>query len=114
MTRGRSVGKLMQARFFNALCDPGRLAILARLARCVEPCTVSEIAASCPTCVSVVSRHLAILREAKILEYKRRGKEVYYSVRFPDLVATLRSIADALEACCRTSDSSTTDKERQT
>jgi len=58
------------------------------------------MAECCPVNVSVVSRHLALLRDAGILAAERRGKEVYYSVRYPQLVATLRAIANAIEACC--------------
>lgn len=46
------------------------------------------------------SRHLAILRDAGIVSAERRGKEVYYSICAPSLVETLRSLADAIEACC--------------
>ena len=92
--------ELLSPRFFRALCDPNRLAILRRLARECEPCTVSRLSECCPVNISVVSRHLAILRDAGILEAEKRGKEVYYSVRFNDLVRTLRGIADAIEACC--------------
>jgi len=96
----RPLEELMEARFFKALGDPGRLELLVRLARCGRPCSVSEIARCCPTDLSVVSRHLAKLREAGILRCRRQGKEVYYTVCAPDLVATLRAIADAMEACC--------------
>ncbi len=94
------IEELLNARFFKALCDPSRIGILARLARCTGPCTVSEIASCCPTNVSVVSRHLATLRDAGMLEAQKRGKEVYYSVRYPELAATLRAMADAIEGCC--------------
>ena len=43
---------------------------------------------------------LAKLREAGILRCRRQGKEVYYTVCAPDLVRTLRAIADAMEVCC--------------
>ena len=91
---------LLEARFFKALCDPSRIALLIRLAGCCEPSTVSETAKCCPTDISVVSRHLAMLREAGIVEAKKRGKEVYYTVRYSELAATLRAMADAIEACC--------------
>ncbi|MHB9023641.1 MAG: ArsR/SmtB family transcription factor [Armatimonadota bacterium] len=94
------LGELLDPRFFKALCDPRRVAILARLAALCAPCTVSKIAECCPTDLSVVSRHLAVLREAGILSAEKRGKEVYYAVRYPELVRTLRQLADALEACC--------------
>jgi len=50
--------------------------------------------------MSVVSRHLATLREAGVLASTRRGKEIFYEVRAPELVRTLRAIADAVEGCC--------------
>ncbi len=48
----------------------------------------------------MVSRHLAMLRDAGILSAEKRGKEVYYTVRCEEVVGLLRRIADALEACC--------------
>lgn len=95
-----NVGECIQPRFFRALGDPNRVAILARLAQCGRACTVSEIAACCTVDVSVVSRHLAILREAGILLAEKRGKEVYYRVSYESFSETLRAIADAIDACC--------------
>ncbi len=94
------VDSLLEPRFFRALCDPSRIALLARLAQCCEPCSVSQLAQCCPTDLSVVSRHLATLRDAGILSCEKRGKEVFYQVRYDELVKTLRSLADCFEACC--------------
>ena len=91
---------LLDHRFFKALCDPNRIGLLIRLAECRKPCTVSEMAECCPVDISVVSRHLAILREAGILAARKQGKEVLYSVRSTELVSTLRELADAIEGCC--------------
>ena len=92
--------ELFEARFFKALCDPCRIRILAHLAELGGAHRVSEIAECCPTDLSVVSRHLATLRDAGMLEAQKRGKEVYYSVRYAQLAATLRAMAEAIEACC--------------
>ncbi|NOG54906.1 MAG: helix-turn-helix transcriptional regulator [Planctomycetes bacterium] len=99
----------MEPRFFKALGDGNRIALLARLAALCRPCTVSEIACCCPVDLSVVSRHLAILREAEIVQMEKRGKEVLYTVRYDVLAQTFRQIADAIDACCVTpaDDSST-------
>jgi len=94
------IDELLEARFFKALCDPSRIGILVRLARSCGPQTVTEVSSCCPTDISVVSRHLATLRDAGMLHAEKRGKEVYYSVRYPELVSTLRAIAGAIEACC--------------
>ena len=96
----QQLGALLDPRLFKALCDPNRLALLVQLSRCGSSCTVSQAAECCPVNISVVSRHLAMLRDAGILNAQKRGKEVHYSVRYPELAATLRGIADAIEACC--------------
>ena len=87
-------------KLFKALCDPNRLTILSSLAAAGGPLPVGDIATCCPTDVSVVSRHLAMLREAGIVEATRRGRHVLYGVRYTALAATLREMADAVEACC--------------
>ncbi len=92
--------KHLSASFFKALGDPNRVALLARLAVCGRPATVGEIACCLPIDLSVVSRHLAQLREAGILDCEKRGKEVFYFVRYQEVVSLLRSMADAIETCC--------------
>src|SRR5215471_10046100 len=64
---------------FRALADPSRLRLLALLRErpvCVEK-LVSAMAASQPK----VSRHLAYLRRAGLVDGERRGRHVYYRVR---------------------------------
>jgi DNA-binding transcriptional ArsR family regulator len=96
----RAVAKALDPRFFKALCDPNRISLLLRLAGCGRACTVSELNPCCPIDLSVVSRHLGVLRDAGIVESEKRGKEVYYTVRANEVIETLRSIADAMEGCC--------------
>jgi ArsR family transcriptional regulator len=98
--RGAALAEALPQDLFKALCDPSRLAVLAELAACKPPCTVGRIAECCPTDVSVVSRHLATLRAAGIVEAHRSGKEVHYELSSSALAKTLRSIADAIETCC--------------
>lgn len=85
---------------FKALADPNRVAILVAASDGGRERTVSELAACCPVDLSVVSRHLRTLRDAGVLDARKQGKEVFYRVRFDALVAMLRNLADALEACC--------------
>lgn len=86
--------------FFKALGDPNRLALLLHLAQGGKEQTVTDVSCCCPIDLSVVSRHLGVLRDAGILAAEKRGREVYYSVRVEELTALLRNLADALEACC--------------
>lgn len=101
----RAVAKALDPRFFRALCDPNRISLLLRLAGRGRACTVSELNKCCPVDLSVVSRHLGLLRDAGIVESEKRGKEVYYTVRANDVIDTLRSIANAMEGCCCSSES---------
>ena len=87
--------------FFKALADPNRVALLVHLAqRGGKEQTVSDMSCCCPVDLSVVSRHLGVLRDAGILAAEKRGREVYYTVPVNKLTAILRNLADALEACC--------------
>ena len=94
------IASLLSPQFFKALCDPTRLTILGDVARQDEPATVTRIAGCCAIDLSVVSRHLATLRDAGILKAEKRGKEVHYSLATDEVVGRLRALADALEACC--------------
>ncbi len=92
--------KHLPVDLFKALGDVSRLAILASLAAATEPLRVTEIGTCCPQDISVVSRHLAILRRAGVVEAERRGREVRYWLRREELVRVLREVADALETSC--------------
>ena len=91
---------LLEPEFFRALGDPSRIGVLMRLAELAGASTVSEISACCPQDLSVVSRHLKVLRRAGIVESERRGKEVRYRLLYHRLAGTLREMADAIDACC--------------
>jgi ArsR family transcriptional regulator len=93
---------LLTPELFKALGEPSRLRILVTLATGCGSWTVSRVASSLPINVSVVSRHLATLRDAGVLAAERRGKEVHYSVRYGALSQSLRQLADAIDACCPT------------
>ena len=91
---------LLSPEFFRALSDPNRITLLAQLCEQSEPSTVTETAECCAVDMSVVSRHLATLRDAGLIVGEKRGRAVYYSVDRAQLSATLRSMADAIDACC--------------
>jgi ArsR family transcriptional regulator len=77
---------------FRALGHPTRLLLAERLvdgARCV-----GDLAAAIGCDVSTTSRHLAQLRDARILEADRQGAQVVYRLRSPCVL----SIFDCLDA----------------
>jgi len=90
----------LQADFFQALCDPVRLSLVAHLAASDRPLTVTEASECCGIHFSGVSRHLALLKRAGVVRAEKRGRETHYQLELSALVSTLRGVADALEACC--------------
>ena len=94
------LGDLLEPRLFKALCEPSRLTILGALTEAEKPLSVGEIAEQLPIDISVVSRHLAILKEAGVVDAEKRGKAVYYAMRYERLADTFRAIAGAIESCC--------------
>jgi len=85
-----------EPRFFKALGDPTRVSILVQLARSGHPCSVSELAEQCPVDLSVVSRHLSILRDAGIVDAERRGRHSFYTARLTDVIDRLTALTESL------------------
>ncbi len=85
---------------FKALAEPTRAALLVHMATTDGPRTVGDLAEHLPVDVSVVSRHLKVLRDVGVVRAEKRGKEVWLSLDCGDLIRMLRNLADALEQCC--------------
>lgn len=90
-----------QAKVLKALAHPSRLLMVHELAdqeRCV--CELKEKVGSQ---MATVSRHLALLREAGIVEDEKRGNQVFYRLKtrcvlnFFQCVAAVRKNALAQE-----------------
>lgn len=96
----KGLTRCLDAQFFRALCDPCRLKLFAYVAQAKKPLTVSQAAKACPTDLSVVSRHLATLKEVGILTSEKIGKEVYYSARYEAIAKLFRQLADSIDRCC--------------
>lgn len=94
------VDKALDPGLFKALSDPTRLRLLACLAKCGRMCSVTEVAECCSVDFSVVSRHLALLAGAGVLEARKDGRTTSYRVRLESLSASFRALADALDGCC--------------
>ena len=92
--------ELLSPRLFKALADPRRLSLLVRLADERQACTVGQLAEGSGVDLSVVSRHLAVLREAGIIKCVKQGKEVWCTVQTGAVARILRDLADALDTCC--------------
>lgn len=69
-----------RAKIVKALAHPARLLMVDELAQNGERC-VCELTELVGSDMSTVSRHLAQLKEAGILEDEKRGKMIYYRLR---------------------------------
>lgn len=90
---------LLDAELFKALGDPTRLKLLSCLAKCGRPCSVTELTKCCAVDLSVVSRHLGLLKKAGVLSSTKDGRTVFYTVRYKHLSESFRELAKAIEAC---------------
>jgi len=85
---------------FKALADQNRLKILNDLCSKDCPCNVGDVACCCNVDLSVVSRHLSVLKNAGIISANKQGKQVFYHVNRLETAALLRSMADQIEKSC--------------
>ena len=81
-------------RFFHALADPTRLAIVRELAGLPEVCAC-DFTTCCDVRQPTVSHHLKILREAGIIQAERRGTSIFYRLA-PGAMERLRSFSAEL------------------
>lgn len=76
-----------------ALADPTRRRLLDALAARGEA-TATVLAAELPVTRQAIVKHLAVLDRAGLVEGRRLGREMRYSVRSEPLDATARWMAD--------------------
>jgi DNA-binding transcriptional ArsR family regulator len=77
---------------FAALADPTRWRVLTLLAERGEA-TATTLASDLPVSRVAVIKHLAVLDRAGLVESRRRGREVRYTVRPEKLTATARQLS---------------------
>lgn len=65
---------------FKALADPTRRALFERLAREGEQ-TVHALTGPSGISQPAVSKHLGVLKDAKLVRYRREGRETHYSAQ---------------------------------
>jgi ArsR family transcriptional regulator len=70
-----------QARLMKALSDPTRLRILSLLIRYPDTMTVYDIVCCFTLEQPSISHHLRVLREAQLIDFRKRSLHVYYYVR---------------------------------
>ena len=76
------------SEIFKAIADPTRLKILYLLSSVDEMC-VCQIIEGINKSQSTVSHHLAILKKAGMLNWRKYGIWVYYSLSNPNIIDAL-------------------------
>src|SRR5512140_3833190 len=91
MARPKTADFKTQAHVFKALAHPGRLLMVEELSR-GERC-VCELAALVGSEMPTVSRHLAQLKHAGIVEDEKRGAQVFYRLVTPCVMNFFKCVA---------------------
>ena len=86
-----------RAKVIKAMAHPTRLFIVDELARSKERC-VCELTEMVGADMSTVSRHLAQLREAGIVEDERRGSMIFYRLRVRCVTQFFQCVESVLSA----------------
>ena len=81
------------AELFRSFSDPSRVRIIYAILE-EEEVNTSKLAELLGLTSSAVSHHLRGLRQKQIVEARREGKEVYYSVIDPHIVALFQQGVD--------------------
>lgn len=99
----RELDGILESRVLQALCEPVRIEIL-KLLTLRGRSDVRTIAASVPQDRSVVSRHLARLHDAGIVRRQKVGRNVFFEMDGPAVVAQLEDVLARFRAlvphCC--------------
>jgi DNA-binding transcriptional ArsR family regulator len=78
---------------FDALADPTRRRLIERLSRSAGPISITELAEAFPISRQAVSKHLAALEEAGLVQAERRGRTRVLSFSPEPLVSAASWIA---------------------
>ena len=73
------------AQMFNGLADETRVKIVKLLAK--SEFTVDELVEFLGSAQSTTSHHLRVLKEANLIKGEKRGRNIYYSLVNPEVVA---------------------------
>ncbi len=84
----------LQARLYRALGNPKRLEIIHLLRDQEIP--VTEMVEMLDLPQANVSQHLMVLREQKLVKTRKQGKEIYYRLSHPNLIAASDLVRELL------------------
>ena len=83
------------AEFFAVLSDPNRWRILSALA--AQELRVRDLAAAVDMTESAVSHQLRILRNSRLVKYRKQGRNVFYCLKDHLIVNLYRDVSEHLD-----------------
>lgn len=83
----------------RAMADKTRQEIILVFTSKKEIC-VNDIAKNFTLSRPTISNHLNLMRRAKILNSRKEGKEIYYSINKSNIKRLITSILDNIDRCC--------------
>ncbi|MEC0091027.1 ArsR/SmtB family transcription factor [Paenibacillus macquariensis] len=83
------------SRTFKALADPTRIKILYLLSQ--EECSVNHITEVLEMTQSAVSHQLSMLRNLRLVKYRREGNTFYYSYADEHVITILNQVLTHIE-----------------
>jgi ArsR family transcriptional regulator len=92
-----------RAKIIKAMAHPTRLFLVDELGRNGQRC-VCELTEMVGADMSTVSRHLAVLKGAGIVEDERRGSQVYYRLRVRCVLSFFQCVESVMQ--CNVKDQS--------
>ena len=84
---------VFDTRFFKALCEPARIAVLRELIL-LGRADIAALAERLPQDRSVVARHLQQLASAQIVHATKEGRHVFYEVDASGIAERLEGILE--------------------
>jgi len=88
-----------RARILRAIAHPTRLFIVHELSQ-TQKC-VCELTQMVGSDISTVSKHLAVLRSAGIVQDEKRGSQVFYKLKMPCVLNFLSCVESVIESSAR-------------
>ena len=81
----------MQQAIFNAIADPTRRQLMSWLA--TRPATATELSERLPITRQAITKHLAVLDDARLIAKERHGRDVRYHLEAERLAAVSAWVA---------------------
>ena len=94
MTKKEKLQSEIRAKILKAMAHPSRIFIIEKLHE--KSYCVCELTEMIGVDVSTISKHLSVLREAGLIESRKEGTSVYYTLTCPcvlDFIGCIETVA---------------------